>query len=334
MASSKTERTWADLQESFTRVRQQYGLIPRVEWGSLIARTSYENAVPAKQRNKYLSNPFLPSLTEDTSNTSVNRKENYKRNDSVFHENFVMKKKGHREKTRSKSEHGSFKYFLENQTFAWNFVDSLISEILLDEIVPDVLIEALTHSSTQNLLQPQKSYHKGWKRDKNSETLLMANRETLQTFSRSLMDELLVEVLQDLSVLVIRSTVKDFVDDHLLTATVYNIMDEMLTSTIQTELPLVIEEVREEMQLEYVIRDVTKKEVILSAKNNLIDTFLLEHLIEMIGENKPVMFGNDHSLRLLDSFVLDILLTQHLSIDEKQQATSENDPMSLPSKST
>ncbi|OCT72496.1 uncharacterized protein LOC108696475 [Xenopus laevis] len=350
MASSKTEGTWTALQESLTRVREQYGLLPRAEWDNLIAMTSYENSERLRNKNRF--KPFLPSIQfkegsnsyfENLVHKNQTRREKNKEDKSVFRENVPVMKRGQHDKTNPKLEQDAVRFFLTSQHFAWNFIDSFTTEVLLEGILLDVVIEALTQKSTVAHLKP-------WKSAKE----LTRQKSSKETFPVSLMDEVLVEILRDLSVDVIRSVIQEFVDDHLLKAALYNFMDELITEVTHKELSSVRKEVVEDFEIEFFlesiihpvideevnvtvtavlseyneqISELQQNQITVSANKYLTDIFILHHLIGMIGTNKPVLFEKDSSSILMDSFMLDVLLRQHVRIHQEQQATFQNYPM-------
>ncbi|CAM4684139.1 unnamed protein product [Lepidochelys olivacea] len=65
------------------------------------------------------------------------------------------------------------------------------------------------------------------------------------------------------------------------------------------------------------------------ASKQLIDTFLLEHLIGMTSAYDPGFRGKEHSSVVFASWMFDILVRQYsaFSIQEQQQTTSENVPL-------
>ncbi|CAH2320262.1 Hypothetical predicted protein [Pelobates cultripes] len=378
MASSKATATWAELQESFTRVRKQYGLLPQAEWEPLLAVTVQDNAATSKQRKETTSIPPLPSIRQDVSKSNAQIRKGNKHRSEGFLRNrhdrewklelpplpaakrmetqkgnfFVLKTSLEKKKYQhwNIKEHELFNYFSENQTFALTFLDTFMSEILLSEIIPDVLMEALTNNATQIRVHPQNSYDKATRKEQKTENAV------LDLFSKSLFNELLLEVVNDLSVNVIRKTMRDFVEDHILNSAVNQFTDEMIISIIQMELPTVIQEIKDEIYLDdihqYLINDVVDKEVkstihtifvehedersvlqenqiTASANKYLIDTFLLEHLVGLIGTQTLIAFDKDVSLCLLDSMMLDIMLRQHLRIQHGQQVTLENHSMKI-----
>ncbi|XP_075694909.1 uncharacterized protein LOC142661406 [Rhinoderma darwinii] len=362
MASIKSSRTWADIQESLSRVRQQYGLLPRAEWDDLIAMTSYEKAMSAKHKNKSLPRPFLPSLIStsnwdrrnvnleyaDTKQHKPHEGRRSAKYDPFSYKPMLVKNKEY-DKMKPTLEHNAFRYFTENKHFAWDFVDSFVSEILIDEIVPDVLIETLAN----NTQMPKKKYYgkktsRHWKSDH--------YRGSAGSHSTSLLDELLIEILRDLSAHVLRRMVRDFVDDHLVRAALHDCIDDILTSLIQTELSSMVDELNTEIEhdimLDNLIQRVIDKEVkdivisvlnesddqlsqlhknqiAVTANKHVVDMFLLEHLLGMIGTHEPLMFGKDPMECLLDSIMLDVLLREQVTIQQVQQNTFENYPAML-----
>ncbi|XP_056399474.1 uncharacterized protein LOC130294081 isoform X1 [Hyla sarda] len=365
MASIKSSRTWADIQESLSRVRQQYGLLPRAEWDDLIAVTSYEKAMSAKHKNRSLPRPFLPSLTSksnwdlrkldleyvDTKRRKQHEGRRSAKYDSSYHKPLLLKNNEH-ERTKPTLEHNAYRYITENKRFAQDFVDSLISEILMDEIIPDVLIEALTSTQmSKKKYNGKKTRH--WKSDDYG--------RSAGSLSMSILDELLIEILRDLSAHVLRRMVRGFVDDHLVRAAVHDCVDEILTNIIQTELLSLVDELNTEREhdrlLDNLIQSVIDKEVkdavfsvltecdsqlsefhkdqiIVTANKHVVDIFLLEHLLGMIGTHEPLVFGKDPMQCLLDSIMLDVLLREQVSIQQVQQNTLETYPAMLSHQNT
>ncbi|XP_077105935.1 uncharacterized protein LOC143764357 [Ranitomeya variabilis] len=364
MASMKSGRTWADIQESLSRVRQQYGLLPRAEWDDLIAMTSYEKAMSAKQKNKSLPRPFLPSLTSksnwDLGNVGLDyadtkpQKQHERRRSSKYDPFFpkpILVRSTERVRGQPTAEHSSHRYFAENKHFARDFVDSFISEILVDEIVPDVLIEALTNSS--QMPKKRKKTARNWK----SEPKYNDNHgESGGSYSPTLLDELLIEILRDLSAHALRRMVRDFVDDHLIRTALHDCIDEILTSIIQTELSSMVDELNAETEQDRILNNLIqgvidkevkdavisvltecdeelselhKNQITVTANKHVVDLFLLEHLLGMIGTYEPMMFGTDPMQSLLDSLVLEVLLREQVNNHQVQQDTLENYPAML-----
>lgn len=378
MASIKPSRTWDDIQESLSRVRQQYGLLPRAEWDDLIAKTSYEKDLSAKHRSKNLQRPYLPKLTS-TSNwdlrsvnleytdTRRNKQHGGRRSaryDSFSHIPILVMNKKH-DKMRPTvvrkchspilhnymnfQEHNAYRYFAENKHFARDFVDSFVCDTLIDEILPDVLMEALTYNT-----QMSKKKYNGKK--STSHWKSGDYRESAGSSSVSLLDELLIEILRDISAHVLRRMVRDFVDGHLERAALHDCIDEILTNIIQGELSSMVDELNTETEhdrlLDNLIQSIIDKEVkdtvisvltecddqlselhknqiTVTANKHVVDIFLLEHLLGMIGTDEPLLFGKDPMQCLLDSIMLDVLLREQIQIQQVQHNTFENYPAML-----
>ncbi|KAG8434497.1 hypothetical protein GDO86_012758 [Hymenochirus boettgeri] len=207
----------------------------------------FDSSIYFKEANKQYFGNLVQKKPE--------RKEKTEEDKWVFHENVPVMKRGQHDKTKAKLEKEAIGYFLTSQSFAWNFVGTFLTEVLLAELLPDIVICALAQPSVKTRLKLQKSSTKEQIRQRNSN----------KTVSGSLMDEMLVEVLRDLSVDVIRSTMKEFVDDHFLKATLYDIIDELVTGVVQTELLSMIEEMKEDSEcysiFENLIHNITDEEV-------------------------------------------------------------------------
>ncbi|XP_068098927.1 uncharacterized protein [Hyperolius riggenbachi] len=363
MASSKTAGTWADLQESLNRVRKQYGLLPRAGWDDLITMASYERSLSGKLRNRNQPGPILPSLTDEVSRPK-HRTRSKQHSSPVLHKNNDMKKNPEcdafyrrkmllknldRETTKPNLEDGLYRYFIEKQHFAWEFVESLVAEIMLDEILPDVVIEALTNNPSKCIEEPTKKYY-----GKESTKLPWMSERLRTSYSELLLDDLLTELLKELSSHVLKSEVDNFVTEHLVKSTCRDLMDDLLTDIIRTELPSMIEELHKETELdrtlESLIQNVTdmavkdivtsalseydeqfsemqKNQIVVGASKHIVDMFLLEQLVGLMGRHRPLMFEKDSSGCLLDSITLDILLKEYVAIQQASQMTLENFPV-------
>ncbi|XP_063799341.1 uncharacterized protein LOC134966492 isoform X2 [Pseudophryne corroboree] len=320
--------------------------------------TSYEKAVSAKHRNKTLPRPFLPSLQtkkviQPNTDLQLHKQHEGRKSakyDPLFHKTMLTKKG--RENTMVSLMFGEYRYFTENEYFAWDFVDSFVSEALLEEILPDVLMEALTNNPSQTTTLPLKKYYgkgqtKEWKLEYGG---------TLESISLCLLDELLFEILRDLSAPLLRRMIRDFINDHLLRTVLRDFIDEILTSIIREELSLLVEELNLETEhdrlQEYLIQslinqevedtvivvlntcdnqltELHKKQIILTANKHIVDMFIVEHLLGTIGKHEMLMFGKDSSQCLLDGKMLEVLLREQMDIQQKQQTTSENYPVRL-----
>ncbi|KAM9114120.1 uncharacterized protein ACDP82_019715 [Pangshura tecta] len=175
---------------------------------------------------------------------------------------------------------------------------------------------------------------------------------TRKHLPNSLLDELFVEV-QDLSADAFRGAMKDFFD-YLTRAAISDSMDGIVTEVVQMALPSILQEALQDMEYEailqevisHVIKEDTKaiaqsvfsdynakriklqqSQITACASTQLLDLFLLEHLIRMANPDPPGFGGKEHSSAVLDSWMFDILIRQFFSIQEQQQTTSENVPL-------
>ncbi|XP_069077456.1 uncharacterized protein [Pleurodeles waltl] len=381
MASKKFEGTWAELQENLNRVRQRHGLLPRARWDYLITSDVRLNAQLGKHRNskRALSSPFLPSLPDGADKGSFHPRRGkkghfslfdelssskLKRRDSdpAFYKNSFLELKPYRGRTEHEKESKALSNFFENKDFARDFVDSFITEILQDTIVPDVLIEALTKSftttKTQTQTQTQKRPHlkspvKTLLKAKTPDILLFDSALIEQQHFESILDEVVLDLIRELSIDTIRTTLKDFVDRHIMKTATHEIIDEIILETVQAISPGIIQEAWQEKDCEEILHtivsDTTAEEVkslvysvigdcdvellqqqqhqvSMYAGRHLIETFFLEHLIDMTRGHGPLLFGRDPAVMLLDGYLVDILLQQFLSIQKQQEATLENIP--------
>ncbi|XP_069470416.1 uncharacterized protein [Ambystoma mexicanum] len=372
MASKKSEGTWANLQESLNRVREQRGLVPRARWDYLINHDARLRAHLEKQRNskRALSSPFLPSLSDAPYNLGFHPRPGKKaslplpvegkwrqdrRRDSVpafnkYH--FINVYHGRTERTQ---DPGAIRHFFNSEEFALDFVDSFIAEALQDDLVPDVLIETLTDWFTKHEKRPPlKSPSKAQSKDKLPHLPIPDSAVIAQQQSESLLDEVVTEVLTELSIDAIRTTLKEFVDQHLMKTAAYDITEDLVLETVPLMAQQVIQEIWQDIESEEIIDAVVyetteeevktlvysvigecdtefshlqKKQITTHAARQLIDMYFMEHLVDMLGVHGPVLFGKDPAVRLLDSCMLDILIYEYLNVQKQQEATLENAPI-------
>ncbi|XP_044853210.1 uncharacterized protein LOC123354890 isoform X4 [Mauremys mutica] len=243
-------------------------------------------------------------------------------------------------------------YSLDLTQLAWNLVDSFLSQLLLEELVPDVLLETFTEFIKDQRQQPLKSSNGKSKGEKSQH--LRESMSTLKHLPDSLLDELFVEVLRDLSADAFRGAMKDFVDDYLTRAAISDSMDGLVAEVVQMVLPSILREALQEMEYEAILQEVIshvikedakalaqsvlsdydakriklqQSQITACASKQLLDLFLLEHLIGMTSTHPPGFGGKEHSSVVLDSWMLDILIRQFFSIQEQQRTTSENVPL-------
>ncbi|XP_029429116.1 uncharacterized protein LOC115074105 isoform X2 [Rhinatrema bivittatum] len=313
MASQRTVRTWTDLQESLNRVRQQLGLVPRAGWDSLITSNVHLCAHSANQRirQRTHSSPFLPSLADaprvrrekksvvHPDSGKDGRKKNWRKRDFVIFENAVGERTGQRGSMHNKSRQ----------------------------------------------MYPQKSHDKRQIKNRLLGFQAVGYSLSPEQFLSSLLEELVLEVLRELSVNVLRNTMKELVDDHLTRSAMHDVMDEIVTEAVQSQLSVAIQDSQNELEWEETLGTVISgaiegevrgivlsvlsehdtellklqhNQIAASARKQLIDSLLLEHLIGMHG---PALPWKDEASRCLDSWMLDILLRQYMHMHEQQQDT-------------
>ncbi|CAM5121286.1 unnamed protein product [Natator depressus] len=131
----------------------------------------------------------------------------------------------------------------------------------------------------------------------------------------------------DLSADVFRSAMKDFVDDYLTRAAIFESMNRIVTEVVQMVLPIILREALQEMEYEAILQEVISQvveedtkalahsvlgdyakmiklqqsQITAIASKQLIDTFLLEHLIGMTSTYDPEFGGKEHSSVLASS---------------------------------
>ncbi|XP_065425057.1 uncharacterized protein LOC101953740 isoform X3 [Chrysemys picta bellii] len=237
---------------------------------------------------------------------------------------------------------------------AWNLVDSFISQLLLEELVPDVILETFTEFIKDQRQQPLKSSNGKSSQGEKSQRHLRESSSALKHLPNSLLDELFAEVLRDLLAEVFRSAMKDFVDDYLTRAAISDSIDGIVTEVVQMVLSAFLREALQEMEYEAILQEVIshvveedakalaqsvlcdydaemiklqQSQITAFASKQLIDLFLLEHLIGMTSTYPPGFWGKEHSTVVLLSWMFDILIRQFFSIQEQQRTTSENVPL-------
>ncbi|KAG6931136.1 hypothetical protein G0U57_002189, partial [Chelydra serpentina] len=81
------------------------------------------------------------------------------------------------------------------------------------------------------------------------------------------------------------------------------------------------------MQCEDTLGPSCPSEITAFASKQLIDLFLLEHLIGMTSMHDPGVWGKEDSSVVLASWMFDILIGQFFFIQEQQQTTADNVPL-------
>ncbi|XP_067910280.1 uncharacterized protein [Heterodontus francisci] len=218
-------------------------------------------------------------------------------------------------------------FFRENKLFAWNFVDSFILEVLRDELVPDALMEVLSSDHTKHppLYSPtRKSSHTQSELQQATKLAVCKQQPAV-----SILDILLEKIVSDLAMELIRSVVEELVNNHLITAAINKSLTELMEETIEPMIPQLVKEAVSEILLEGIlqeeilpdvldeeVRNVAvlqlseydtemyeqqQEEVRTNAEKRLIDMFLLENLLKIIGSQGTAFSEKIELDRLLDS---------------------------------
>ncbi|XP_062894310.1 uncharacterized protein LOC134340756 [Mobula hypostoma] len=252
--------------------------------------------------------------------------------------------------TGFKWESAAYHFFKENQLFARNFVDTIILEVIQDELVPDILTEVLLNDDTKYQPVYASSMKKFLIRNEQQQTAqLIAFKQRPAVL---ILETLLEEEISDLTRALIRTVLEEFVNIHLTTAIINESLTELIMETIEPMVPQLVKETVNEMVLEEILQEdivpdvldeemrnvvllqlsepVTEvyeeqlEEVRIYASKRLIDMFVLEILLKTLA-NKGRAFSEEVELdRLSDSSMLDILLGQYLNISQYSCAAIDN----------
>ncbi|XP_055516702.1 uncharacterized protein LOC129712367 isoform X2 [Leucoraja erinacea] len=346
MASNKTEKTWDDLQESFNRIRQQLGLVP---W-------THQSDRPKSQlvRQKVHSPSYLPRLVVTSDAISKRPVADLRRDHWVvvppLYNNSLNK-----EDAPSKSMHSNFQQPISHLKFSPS---------------PDVVIVSSTDHPLQNtsLRRREEDYKvstRTWNPSSGFERELTAYYPFKENLAWYFVDAIILEVIQDK--LVPDILMELLLNDNTKHQPVY--AQRVKKSHIQNELRIdqlgafkprpavsILETLLEEEICDLtrgLIRNVFEEfanvhltSIIISefltelieetiipilpqivrtyAGKRLIDMFLLEIMLKALG-NEGRAFSEEVELdRMLDSSMLDILLDQYLNISHSNCTTIDN----------
>ncbi|XP_072342435.1 uncharacterized protein [Scyliorhinus torazame] len=245
-------------------------------------------------------------------------------------------------------EFAACSFFRENKSFAWNFLDLFILEVLRDELVPDILMEVLSDSYTKHplYLPTKKNFH-----SKSNLQQIVKLDVLKQQPALSVLDTLLEEIVSELTLGLIRTVVEELVSNHLTTAAITESLTEVMAETTEPMVAQLVKEAVSEALLQEILQEEMLTEVVdeemrnvamllLSdydteiseqqqavrtyASKRLIDMFLLENLVKIIGRHGRAFSEKIEMDRLLDSWMLDVLLGQYLNITKHNNLTVEN----------
>ncbi|XP_038635455.1 uncharacterized protein LOC119954351 isoform X3 [Scyliorhinus canicula] len=168
----------------------------------------------------------------------------------------------------------------------------------------------------------------------------------------SVLDTLLEEIVSELTLGLIRTVVEELVSNHLTTAAITESLTEVMAETIEPMVAQLVKEAVSEALLEEILQEEMLTEVVdeemrnvamllltdydteiyeqqqqavrTYASKRLIDMFLLEKLVKIIGSQGRAFSEKIEMDRLLDSWMLDVLLGQYLNITKHNNLTVEN----------
>ncbi|XP_043533009.1 uncharacterized protein LOC122540862 [Chiloscyllium plagiosum] len=247
-------------------------------------------------------------------------------------------------------EHAAFSFFKENQSFAWNFVDWFILEMLEDELVPDTLMEVLSHDVTKCAPAYSPTGKNFDVKRKLPETVKLDVLKQLPAVT--ILDTLLEEAVSEMTVGLIRRVVEELVENHLTNTAINDSLTELIVETVEPMVPQLVKETVNETLLEGILQEDILPEVLdeemrnvavlllseydtetheeqqqavsTNADQRLLDMFLLEGLLKILrnqGRELSEMIELD---RLLDSWMLDVLIGQYLNITQHCCLITEN----------
>ncbi|XP_064208147.1 uncharacterized protein LOC135263738 isoform X1 [Anguilla rostrata] len=170
-----------------------------------------------------------------------------------------------------------------------------------------------------------------------------------------LLDDLLLDLVREITVATFQRYTRDFVDVYLAEVTIRRCASEIISEMVQLLLPGLVEEVQREKAVDEVIEADLLPEVLVEeasavvlselarcqsqvtiqqfsqvrqyASSWLMDFFLMDCLLEL-GPSKAQCFTEkEQSGRLLDSWMLDVLFHQLFSVLQHRGITMENIPL-------
>ncbi|XP_032905367.1 uncharacterized protein LOC116991123 isoform X3 [Amblyraja radiata] len=346
MASNKTEKTWDDLQESFNRIRQQLGLVP---W-------THQSDRPKSQlvRQKVHSPPNLPRLVVTSDAISKRPVADLRRDHWVvvppLYNNSLNK-----EDAPSKSMHSNFQQPISHLKFSPS---------------PDVVIVSSTDHPLQNtsLRRREEDYKmstRTWNPSSRFERELTAYYPFKENLAWYFVDAIILEVIQDKlvpdilmelllndntkhqpayaqrvkkshiqnelridqlgafkprpAVSILETLLEEEICD-LTRGLIRNVFEEFANIHLTS---IIISEFLTEL-IEETIIPILPQIVRTYAGKRLIDMFLLEIMLKALG-NEGRAFSEEVELdRMLDSSLLDILLDQYLNISHSNCTNIDN----------
>ncbi|XP_066563784.1 uncharacterized protein LOC136752263 isoform X2 [Amia ocellicauda] len=229
------------------------------------------------------------------------------------------------------------RYFSQNGTFAWRFVESFVANVLRDELLPDLLIEVFSEDSAQESV------------------VKLTDKDTVKTDRRfgvvpgRVYVELLHEVTGEVVSAVFQSSIREHVDAYLAQAAVRHCVDKIISETLAPLLPTLVQEVQVELAEDGVVEFDLLPEVLGEEARAVALSVLAEHdchiaaqqlthvcqsagrLVDVLlmGQLVELMAGQGQRFREQEQagWVLNILLHRLCSAQRLRDATLENWPM-------
>ncbi|XP_072449619.1 uncharacterized protein [Chiloscyllium punctatum] len=349
MASFKTEKNWTDLQESLNRVRQQLGLIPRAEWDNFVPSEPPLRVCLTSQCDRWM--PHTPSNLPGlhTNVRLVPRLE--------APPLFTGKTNGNRKEALRKQPLGKHK-----RSSVPDAAMILSSDLPLENhcSMRQQAHESSKkgspgtggHSSGLQRCAPAFS-PTGKNFDIKGKLLETVKLDALKQLPAvTILDTLLEEAVSEVTVGLIRKVVEELVENHLTNTAINDSLTELIVETVEPMVLQLVKETVNETLLEGILQEDILPEVLdeemrnvavlllseydtetheeqqqavsTNADQRLLDMFLLEGLLKILrnqGRELSEMIELD---RLLDGWMLNVLIGQYLNITQHCCLITEN----------
>ncbi|XP_033758484.1 uncharacterized protein LOC117340818 isoform X1 [Pecten maximus] len=234
-------------------------------------------------------------------------------------------------------------YFTDHPLFAEDTVDWLTND-LLEDIIPDLLIETFTDISKLTPSHPLHSVSANLAEEIGSEAV----QDEIEAVVREAVNDMVNAHMgsksgEDWLSAIINDRIANSVFDELLDSHVDNIKDELITNIIQE---VVIEgyledeiiEVEVEEESAEIAHDILHrfdsklmkkelKEVSKKAGDKLMDLFIGEQLLLLVAKQGKVWGENDLYNKIMDDFILTRLLEQYYFVRDERHKTLASKPM-------
>ncbi|XP_060703024.1 uncharacterized protein LOC132829686 isoform X4 [Hemiscyllium ocellatum] len=341
MASFKTEKNWTDLQESLNRVRQQLGLIPRAEWDNFVPREPPLRVCLTSQCDRWVlhSPSNLPGL-----HTNVRRVPQLE-----APRLFTGKTNGNRKEVLRKQPLGK-----HQRSSVPDAAMILSSDLPLENrcSMRQQVHESSKKGSpgtgghSSGLQRCAPAYSPAGKNfDIKGKLLETVKLDVLKQLPAvTILDTLLEEAVSEVTVGLIQKVVEELVENHLTNTAINDSLTELIVETVEPMVPQLVKETVNETLLEGILQEDILPEVLdeemrnvavlllseydtetheeqqqavsTNADQRLLDMFLLEGLLKILrnqGRELSEMIELD---RLLDGWMLDVLIRQYLNITQ------------------